>query len=161
MNLTVEPSELLDESTFSDFLKALALGVSLQFASMAHAYDGTVDISAIPTEVANTYNTLKKTDKIGVVKAQEMADEAIMHVGKEAVEGAAEQTDAWQEANETYENLIQSDYVIATAFIGRFNHNAKKLFGSQIRALPKPIKKEVTESIELPINESYLNEKIG
>lgn len=157
MQLTVEPSELLDESKFTDFLKALALGASIQFAPMTYAYDGELNVAEFPADLLASYNLLDKTPKLGVVQAQQLADEAITKVGKEAVEGAAEKTEAWGNAKATYDWLVNQDYIIATAFLGRFNHDAKKLFGSQIRALPKPAK---NESKELPISVSYLNEKI-
>ena len=57
--------------------------------------------------------------------------------GKER-QHAAENTEAWGNAKATYEYLVEKDYKIATAFVAKFNHAARKLFGVQIQALPDP-----------------------
>lgn len=155
MKMTVQPEKLLDEGRFGDFVKASALGAGIAFSPMTHAGQvHEIDVEEIPVEFVNNYNVLDKSDMLGIVQAQHMAEEAIMQVGEQAVAGAPEQTKAWKTAKETYAYLVNKDYKIATAFLGKFNVNAKKLFGSQIRPLPKPI----AESVDLPVRESYLKE---
>lgn len=157
MKLTVQPEKLLDEGRFSDFVKASALGAGIALSPMSHAGQvHKINVDEIPVELVHNYNVLDKSDIIGIVQAQHMAEEAIMQVGEQAVAGAPEQTKAWKNAKETYAYLVNKDYKIATAFLGKFNVNAKKLFGSQIRPLPKP----VSESRCLPIHKSYLAEYV-
>lgn len=152
MKMTVQPEKLLDEGKFGDFVKATALGAGIALSPMAHAHE--INVEEVPTEFVDAYNVLDKTDMIGIVQAQHMAEEAIEQVGEQAVHGAPEQTKAWKTAKDAYAYLVNKDYKIATAFLGKFNVNAKKLFGSQIRPLPKP----VAESVDLPVRKSYLNE---
>lgn len=152
MKMTVQPEKLLDEGRFGDFVKASALGAGIALSPMAHAHE--INVEEVPVELVNTYNVLDKTDMIGIVQAQHMAEEAITQVGEQAVHGAPEQTKAWNIAKDTYAYLVNKDYKIATAFLGKFNVNAKKLFGSQIRPLPKP----VAEFVDLPVRKSYMNE---
>lgn len=157
MKLTVQPEKLLDEGRFGDFVKASALGAGIAFSPMVHAGQShEINVDEVPIELVNTYNVLDKTDMIGIVQAQHMAEEAITQVGEQAVAGAPEQTKAWKTAKDTYAYLVGRDYKIATAFLGKFNVNAKKLFGSQIRPLPKP----VAESVDLPVRTSYMHENV-
>lgn len=157
MKLTVQPEKLLDEGRFGDFVKASALGAGIALSPMAHAGQShEIDVEEVPVELVNSYNVLDKTDMIGIVQAQHMAEEAITQVGEQAVAGAPEQTKAWKTARETYAYLVDKDYKIATAFLGKFNVNAKKLFGSQIRPVPKP----VAESVDMPIRKDYMNEHV-
>lgn len=157
MKLTVQPEKLLDEGRFGDFVKASALGAGIALSPMSHAGQAhEINIEEVPVELVNTYNVLDKTDMIGIVQAQHMAEEAIMQVGEQAVAGAPEQTKAWKTAKDTYAYLVDKDYKIATAFLGKFNVNAKKLFGSQIRPVPKP----VAESVDLPVRKDYMNEHV-
>lgn len=154
MKMTVQPEKLLDEGRFGDFVKASALGAGIALSPMAHAHE--INVEEVPVELVNTYNVLDKTDMIGIVQAQHMAEEAITQVGEQAVHGAPEQTKAWKTAKDAYAYLVNKDYKIATAFLGKFNVNAKKLFGSQIRPLPKP----VAETVDLPVRKRYLKEYI-
>jgi len=157
MKLTVQPEKLLDEGRFGDFVKASALGAGIALSPMVHAGQAhEIDVEEVPVELVNTYNTLDKSDVIGIAQAQHMAEEAIMQVGEQAVAGAPEQTKAWKTAKDTYAYLVDKDYKIATAFLGKFNVNAKKLFGSQIRPVPKP----VAESVDLPVRTDYMNENV-
>ena len=155
MKMKVQPEKLLDEGKFGDFVKASALGAGIALSPMVHAGQvHKIAVEEVPIELVKSYNTLDKSDALGIVQAQHMAEEAIMQVGEQAVAGAPEQTKAWKTAKETYAYLVGKDYTIATAFLGKFNVNAKKLFGSQIRSFPKP----VAESADLPVRKSYVNE---
>jgi len=157
MKLTIQPEKLLDEGRFGDFVKASALGAGIALSPMVHAGQAhEISVDEVPIELVKTYNVLDETDMIGIVQAQHMAEEAIMQVGEQAVDGAPEQTKAWNTAKDTYAYLVGKDYKIATAFLGKFNVNAKKLFGSQIRPLPKP----VAESLDLPIRTRYIHENV-
>lgn len=154
MKLTIEPNELLTESDFNDFIKAATLGAGIALSPLAHSTE--LEVAEFPKELIMNYNVLQKEPSFGITEAQTMADEAITKVGEEATEGTAENTKAWENAKNAYIYLLNKDYKLATAFLGKFNSEAKNLFGSQIRPLPKPMKKE---SVDLPINESYLTLK--
>ena len=152
MKLTVEPNELLTESSFNDFIKAAAFGAGLALAPTTNATE--LETAEFPKELIVKYNVLKKEPTFGVAEAQRMADEAITYIGNEAEDGTAEQTPSWKSAQNAYVYLLNRDYKLATAFLSKFNHDAKTLFGSQIKALPKPVRRE---SMELPISEHYLS----
>lgn len=70
-------------------------------------------------------------------------------------------TKGWKQAEQIYQTLVPLNYKIATAFLGKFNVDSKKLWGIQMRALPEPVKQQTTESTEsLPIRTGYMNEKM-
>jgi len=130
----------LSEGKFRDYLKAGMLGAGLALAPMSHATD--VHLSDVP-ELAKEYNL--KHD-ISISDAQHMAELALTDVGEAAVDGDPVGSSEWRKAEATYRKLANLDYKVATAFLGKFNTSAKKLFGVQIRPVPP---KSVAESTEL------------
>ena len=160
MKLTVEPNELLTEGSFSDFVKATAFGAGLALAPMTHAAPpAELPVAELPADLVASYNVLDKTPTLGVKEAVAMADEIALQVDKEIETTALRDTEAWVTAEATYRYLLNQNYRIATHFLSKFNSNMReRRLGDQIRALPKPVK---TESKELPISVSYLNEKLS
>ena len=139
----IKPNELLDESKFTDFLKAGALGASMYLTPIANAEEPhELEIAEFANDVIDQYNFLQKNPTLTVAGAQQLADEAFTQVCNEVQtsDKSAENTEAWGSANATYKYLISKDYKIATAFVAKFNHAARKLFGVQIQALPNPKK---------------------
>jgi hypothetical protein len=159
MKLTVEPSELLTEGKFEDFLKATAFGAGLALAPMTHAAPpAELPVAELPADLVASYNVLDNTSKLGVKEAVAMADELALQVDKEIETAALRDTEAWGTAKATYDYLLTQDYNLATRFLSKFNSNMReRRLGDQLRALPKPVK---NESKELPISVSYLNEKL-
>ena len=90
----------------------------------------------------NQYNFLQKNPTLTIAGAQQLADEAFTQVCGEVQTGdeAAENTEAWGSVKATYEYLVEKDYKIATAFVAKFNHAARQLFGVQIQAVADPKK---------------------
>lgn len=143
MNKNIKPEDLLSEGKFTDFLKASALGASLCFSPMANARDfqtHELKVAELADDLIDEYNFLKKNPVLDVAGAQRLADEAFTKVCDEVQDGdeMAENTEAWKIAKATYKYLVSKDYKIATAFVAKFNHSARKLFSVQIRALPNP-----------------------
>lgn len=139
----IKPEELLDESKFTDFLKAAALGASMYLTPLANAEEPhELETAELASDMIDQYNFLQKNPTLTIAGAQELADEAFTKVCGEVQTGdeAAENTEAWGHAKATYEYLVDKDYRIATAFVAKFNHAARKLFGVQIQALPDPKK---------------------
>lgn len=139
----IKPEELLDESKFTDFLKAAALGASMYLTPLANAEEPhELETAELASDMIDQYNFLQKNPTLTVAGAQQLADEAFTKVCGEVQTGdeAAENTEAWGNAKATYEYLVEKDYKIATAFVAKFNHAARKLFGVQIQALPDPKK---------------------
>lgn len=135
----IKPEELLDEGKFTDFLKAGALGASMYLAPLANAEEPhELETAEFASDMIDQYNFLQKNPTLDVAGAQQLADEAFTKVCGEVQEGdeVAENTEAWGSAKATYEYLIEKDYKIATAFVAKFNHAARKLFGVQIQPLP-------------------------
>ena len=139
----IKPEELLDESTFTDFLKAAAVGASISLAPLANAEEPhELEIAEFASDMIDQYNFLQKNPTLTVAGAQRLADEAFTQVCEEVQTGdeAAENTEAWGSAKATYEYLVEKDYKIATAFAAKFNHAARQLFGVQIKAFADPKK---------------------
>lgn len=139
----VKPEELLDESRFKDFIKPFVFGTSLCLSPLAQAHDNNLhelEVAELTNDLVSQYNFLQKNPVLDIAGAQKLADEAFTQVCNEVQNGdeVAENTKAWYSANATYKYLIHLDYKIATAFVAKFNHAARKLFGVQIRALPNP-----------------------
>lgn len=150
----INVNDLLDESKFGNFAKAAALGASLALSPL-HAKDAhELEVAELPTELIASYNELDESPVLNFTVARAMADEAITKVGEEAVSRAPEETKAWKTAKSTYNYLMTKDDKIAVAFLGRFNVEARKLFGNQIRPTAK------TESLELPINIKLFKESL-
>lgn len=139
----IKPEELLDESTFTDFLKAAAVGASISLAPLANAEEPhELEIAEFASDMIDQYNFLQKNPTLTVAGAQRLADEAFTQVCEEVQTGdeAAENTEAWGSAKATYEYLVEKDYKIATAFAAKFNHAARQLFGVQIQSFADPKK---------------------
>lgn len=139
----IKPEELLDESKFTDFLKAATLGASMYLTPLANAEEPhELEIAELASDMINQYNVLQNTHTLTIAGAQQLADEAFTQVCGEVQTGdeAAENTEAWGSVKATYEYLVEKDYKIATAFVAKFNHAARQLFGVQIQALPDPKK---------------------
>lgn len=139
----IKPEELLDESTFTDFLKAAAVGASISLAPLANAEEQhELNASELASDFISQYNYLQNTHTLTIDGAQQLADEAFTQVCEEVQTGdeAAENTEAWGSAKATYEYLVEKDYKIATAFVAKFNHAARQLFGVQIQAVANPKK---------------------
>lgn len=137
----IKPEELLDEGKFTDFLKAATLGASLYLTPLANAEEPhELKTTEITSDIVDQYNFLQDNSTLTVAGARQLADEAFTQVCVEVQTGdeAAENTKAWKKAKKTYEQLVQKDYKIATAFVAKFNHSVRKLFSVQIRALPDP-----------------------
>ena len=147
----INEAELLDEGKFMDFAKAAALGAYLAFSPLHAAETHELEVAELPADLVSSYNELEENPILTFAVAQAMADEMITKVGDEAVSMAPEETEAWGTAKATYEYLMTRDDKIAVAFLGKFNSEAKKLFGNQIRPTVR------TESMELPISKK-LNE---
>lgn len=133
----------LDEGDFRNFLKAGLLGAGLALSPMTHANE--IPVEQVPKALVKGYNL---THDISMADAQKMADVAITNVGEAAMDGDPVGSDEWKYVESTYRQLAALDYKIATAFLGKFNVSAKKLFGAQIRPIPP----KVAESTS--INES-------
>lgn len=148
----INEAELLDEGKFSNFAKAAALGASLAFSPLHASETHELEVAELPADLISSYNELEENPVLTFAVAQAMADEIITKVGEEAVSMAPEETEAWGTAKATYEYLKTRDDKIAIAFLGKFNSEAKKLFGNQIRPTVR------TESMELPINVKLFKE---
>ena len=142
----------LSEGSFRDFIKAGMLGAGLALSSpVANAAEApqttiaqqaaVIPLSSVPKALVKEYN-LKKD--ISAKSAQDMAELALTKVGDAALDGDPVHSDEWLGAEDTYKQLASLDYKIATAFLGKFNVSAKKLFGVQIR----PVAPKVAESVE-------------
>ena len=149
----INEAELLDEGKFSNFAKAAALGASLALSPLHAGETHELEVAELPADLVSSYNELDENPILTFAVAQAMAEEMITKVGDEAVSMAPEETEAWGTAKATYEYLKTRDDKIAIAFLGKFNSEAKKLFGNQIR--PTPTR---TESMELPINVKLFKE---
>ncbi len=139
----IKPEELLDESKFTDFLKAATLGASISLAPLANAEEPhELNTHELASDFISQYNYLQNTHTLTIAGAQQLADEAFTKVCGEVQTGdeAAENTEAWGSAKATYEYLVEKDYKIATAFVAKFNHAARQLFGVQIKAFADPKK---------------------
>lgn len=139
----IKPEELLDESTFTDFMKAAALGASISLAPLANAEEPhELNTRELASDFISQYNYLQNTHTLTIAGAQQLADEAFTQVCEEVQTGdeAAEHTEAWGSAKATYEYLVKKDYKIATAFVAKFNHAARQLFGVQIKSFADPKK---------------------
>lgn len=139
----IKPEELLDESTFTDFMKAAALGASISLAPLANAEEQhELNTRELASDFISQYNYLQNTHTLTIAGAQQLADEAFTQVCEEVLTGdeAAEHTEAWGSVKATYEYLVEKDYKIATAFVAKFNHAARQLFGVQIQAVADPKK---------------------
>lgn len=147
----INEAELLDEGKFSNFAKAAALGASLALSPLHAGETHELEVAELPADLISSYNELEENPILTFAVAQAMAEEMITKVGDEAVSMAPEETEAWGTAKATYEYLKTRDDKIAVAFLGKFNSEAKKLFGNQIR----PTR---TESMELPINVKLFKE---
>lgn len=134
----------LNEGRFGNFAKAAALGASLAFAPMTHATE--IPLEKVPTELAKSYNL--KHD-ISMTDAQQMAELALTKVGDAAMDDDPVGSKAWRNAESTYKQLANLDYKVATAFLGKFNSSAKKLFGVQIRPVPPNTVAESTDLNEV------------
>lgn len=150
---TIKPEELLDEGKFRDFTKAAALGAGLALSPLHAGETHELEVAELPADMISQYNELEEQPVLNYAVAQAMADEIITKIGDESVSMAPEETEAWGTAKATYEYLAKRDKKIATAFIGKFNTQAKRYFGNQIRPGIN------TESMELPISKK-LNEGI-
>lgn len=148
----INEAELLDEGKFSNFAKAAALGASLAFSPLHAGETHELEVAELPADLVSSYNELEETPVLTFSVAQAMAEEMITKVGEEAVSMAPEETEAWGTAKATYEYLKTRDDKIAVAFLGKFNSDAKKMFGNQIRPTVR------TESMELPINVKLFKE---
>lgn len=148
----INEAELLDEGKFSNFAKAAALGASLAFSPLHAGETHELEVAELPADLISSYNELEENPVLTFAVAQAMADEIITKVGEEAVSMAPEETEAWGTAKATYEYLKTRDDKIAIAFLGKFNSEAKKLFGNQIRPTVR------AESMELPINMELFKE---
>src|SRR5574344_1636774 len=94
----IKPEELLDESTFTDFLKAAAVGASISLAPLANAEEPhELEIAEFASDMIDQYNFLQKNPTLTVAGAQQLADEAFTKVCGEVQEGdeTAENTEAW------------------------------------------------------------------
>jgi len=149
----INAKDLLDEGKFSNFAKAAALGASLALSPLHAGETHELEVAELPADLISSYNELEENPILTFAVAQAMADEMITKVGDEAVSMAPEETEAWGTAKATYEYLKTRDDKIAVAFLGKFNSEAKKLFGNQIR--PTATR---TESIDLPLNNDLMNE---
>lgn len=139
----IKPEELLDESKFTDFMKAAALGTSMYLTPLANAEEQhELSTHELASDMINQYNFLQNTHTLTIAGAQRLADEAFTQVCEEVQTGyeAAENTEAWGNAKATYEYLVEKDYKIATTFVAKFNHAASQLFGVQIKAFADPKK---------------------
>lgn len=139
----IKPEELLDESKFTDFLKAATLGASISLAPLANAEEQhELSTRELASDFISQYNYLQNTHTLTIAGAQQLADEAFTQVCEEVQTGdeAAEHTEAWGIAKATYEYLVDKDYKIATAFVAKFNHAARQLFGVQIKSFADPKK---------------------
>lgn len=143
---TIKPEELLDEGKFRDFAKAAALGAGLALSPLHAGETHELEVAELPADMISQYNELEEQPVLNYAVAQAMADEIITKIGDESVSMAPEETEAWGTAKATYEYLAKRDKKIATAFIGKFNTQAKRYFGNQIRPGIN------TESMELPIS---------
>lgn len=148
----INEAELLDEGKFSNFAKAAALGASLALSPLHAGETHELEVAELPADLVSSYNELDENPILTFAVAQAMAEEMITKVGDEAVSMAPEETEAWGTAKATYEYLKTRDDKIAVAFLGKFNSEAKKLFGNQIRPTVR------TESMELPINVKLFKE---
>ena len=131
------------ESTFTDFMKAAALGASISLAPLANAEEQhELKTHELASDFISQYNYLQNTHTLTIAGAQQLADEAFTQVCEEVQTGdeAAEHTEAWGSAKATYEYLVKKDYKIATAFVAKFNHAARQLFGVQIKSFADPKK---------------------
>ena len=139
----IKPEELLDESKFTDFMKAAALGASISLTPLANAEEPhELNTHELASDFISQYNYLQNTHTLTIAGAQQLADEAFTQVCEEVQTGdeAAEHTEAWGSAKATYEYLVDKDYKIATAFVAKFNHAARQLFGVQIKSFADPKK---------------------
>lgn len=139
----IKPEELLDESKFTDFLKAAALGASMSLTPLANAEEQhELNSHELASDFISQYNYFQNTHTLNIAGAQQLADEAFTQVCEEVQTGdeAAENTEAWGSAKATYEYLVEKNYKIATAFVAKFNHAARQLFGVQIKAVADPKK---------------------
>ena len=148
--LKINETELLDEGKFGNFVKAAALGAGLAISPL-YADGHELEVAELPADLISSYNELEENPVLNVTVAQAMADEMITKIGEEAVSKAPEETEAWGTAKATYEYLKTRDDKLAIAFLGKFNHAAKKFFGNQIR----PTR---TESLELPLSDKLIDE---
>ena len=148
--LKINETELLDEGKFGNFVKAAALGAGLAISPL-YADGHELEVAELPADLISSYNELEENPVLNVTVAQAMADEMITKIGEEAVSKAPEETEAWGTAKATYEYLKSRDDKLAIAFLGKFNHAAKKFFGNQIR----PTR---TESLELPLSDKLIDE---
>lgn len=146
----INEAELLDEGKFGNFVKAAALGAGLALSPLHASESHELEVAELPAELISSYNELKENPILNFAVAQAMADEVITKVGEDAVYMAPEETEAWGAAKATYEYLKTRDEKLAIVFLSKFNNEAKKLFGNQIRPTVK------TESFELPINMKLL-----
>lgn len=146
----INEAELLDEGKFGNFVKAAALGAGLALSPLHAGETHELEVAELPADLISSYNELEENPILNFTVAQAMADEMITKVGEEAVSMAPEETEAWGTAKATYEYLKTRDDKIAIAFLGKFNSEAKKLFGNQIRPTVR------AESLELPINTKLL-----
>lgn len=147
----INATDLLDEGKFANFAKAAALGASLALSPLHANETHELEVAELPADLVSSYNELEENPILTFAVAQAMAEEMITKVGDEAVSMAPEETEAWGTAKATYEYLKTRDNKIAVAFLGKFNSEAKKLFGNQIRPGVN------VESMELPISKK-LNE---
>lgn len=148
--LKINETELLDEGKFGNFVKAAALGAGLAISPL-YADGHELEVAELPADLISSYNELEENPVLNIAVAQAMADEMITKIGEEAVSKAPEETEAWGTAKATYEYLKTRDDKLAIAFLGKFNHAAKKFFGNQIR----PTR---TESLELPLSDKLIDE---
>lgn len=145
--LAIKPEELIGEGKFGDFAKAAVLGAGLALSPLHAGEAHELEVAELPADMIASFNQLEENPVLNFSVAQAMADEMITKVGEEAVNEAPEDTEAWGTTKATYEYLNKRDPKIAIAFIGKFNTQAKKLFGNQIRPGIN------TESIDLPISD--------
>ena len=84
----IKPEELLDESKFTDFLKAATLGASMYLTPLANAEEPhELETAELASDMINQYNFLQKNPTLTIAGAQQLADEAFTQVCGEVQTG--------------------------------------------------------------------------